>query len=190
MEKVGIREQHSLFRHRILVPTSGKGSSQRQSRSRQPVAGARSQPTVLSPAAGGLTLWIVRGASRLVSSHRTICQMAVVSQVSSSWVCSRLASITRVSAPRRWTVSSNRVVSRPKAQSRWIWVPWVTRPCRQYAKQALNIQQFGSTTGTNLRSHSITDSITKFNHYDRRILPCFVRSADPDPPRSEPPSHA
>jgi hypothetical protein len=33
------------------------------------------------------------------------------------------------------------------------------------AKQALNIQQLVSTTGTNLRSHSITT----FNHYDRRI---------------------
>ena len=32
-------------------------------------------------------------------------------------------------------------------------------------KQALNIQQLVSTTGTNLRSHSITT----FNRYDRRI---------------------
>jgi hypothetical protein len=32
-------------------------------------------------------------------------------------------------------------------------------------KQALNIHVLGSTTGTNLRSHSITT----FNHYDRRI---------------------
>jgi hypothetical protein len=31
-------------------------------------------------------------------------------------------------------------------------------------KQALNIHVLGSTTGTNLRSHSITT----FNHYDRR----------------------